>query len=386
MQVDQFDYELPERLIAQSPLQQRDKSRLMVINPVTGEIQHSMFHDITAYLHQGDVLVLNDSRVIPARLYGVKKDTGANVEVLLTHAVSDTEWIALAKPAKRLKVGTVIQFFAKGGVGTGADEGHQTPAISGSVASRMNAQPLDSEAARQQENRLLGEAAVVETMEDGLRRLKFSLSTSMHAFLDEIGTMPLPPYIHEPLSDKDRYQTVYANPSGSVAAPTAGLHFTEELLERIGDAGVEIHRVTLHVGIGTFRPVSVDTVEEHVMHKEWYEVPEQTARAVNQARAEGRRVIAVGTTALRTLESAVDDHGRLKSGAEETGIFIYPGYQFQIVDALITNFHLPKSTLLMLVSALMGRDVTLRAYREAVEAEYRFFSFGDAMFITGRGA
>ncbi len=350
LRVEDFDYELPPELIAQDPLEQRDASRLMVIDPSHQTLLHEFFHDLPAHLVPGDVLVLNDSRVIPARLFGVKEDTGAHVELLLTQAGSAFEWWALAKPAKRLKQGTRIRFHMPG------------------QAEAEQSAPL---------------AVVIEEADEGLRKLRFEQTEDMDAFLQAYGTMPLPPYIHAPIENRDRYQTVYAREAGSVAAPTAGLHFTDELIARIRDLQVDIAHVTLHVGLGTFRPVAVELVEDHVMHTETYHVPVETAALINQAKRDGRRVIAVGTTALRTLESAVQD-GELLAGHGDTGIFIYPGYQFKMVDALITNFHLPKSTLLMLVSAFMGIEMTKRAYAEAVRLRYRFFSFGDAMFITKR--
>jgi len=346
VRIDEFEYNLPEHLIAQTPLSARADSRLMVIDPLTEGIQHTHFSEICSHLRAGDVLVLNDSKVLPARLYGEKQDTGARVELLLLRELEDLRWSAMAKPAKRLHLGTTVVF-------------------------------KDAQA------KTVATAVVTGVGDDGIRELTFQLDGEMGAFLDAVGSMPLPPYIHAPLLDRDRYQTVYAKAGGSVAAPTAGLHFTKALLADVQARGVHVHFVTLHVGIGTFRPVQVDTIENHVMHTEWYEVPEDTADAVNMAKTEGRRVIAVGTTALRTLESAAKN-GVLQHGIDETGIFIYPGYHFQMVDALITNFHLPKSTLLMLVSALMGMTWTQRVYATAVEQEYRFFSFGDAMFITRR--
>lgn len=347
MQVNDFDYDLPEELIAQTPLSDRSDSRLMVVDPVAGSIMHEKFAAIASHLVPGDVLVLNNSRVIPARLYAVKMDSGARIELLLTGEVAPFTWRALARPAKRLRVGTRLSF-------PGDDHCKET-----------------------------GFAEVTAELDEGMRELRFHIDEPMMEFLDRVGVMPLPPYIHAPLADRARYQTVYAEPPGSVAAPTAGLHFTEDLLFQLGKAGVQIHFVTLHVGIGTFRPVSSETVEAHQMHAEWYEVSPQTALAVNRAKAEGRRVIAVGTTAMRTLESA-GEGGEVRAGSDSTDIFIYPGYDFRVVDALITNFHLPKSTLIMLVAAMMGVAFTKEAYRTAVEQRYRFFSFGDAMFITRR--
>jgi S-adenosylmethionine:tRNA ribosyltransferase-isomerase len=367
VRVDDFDYDLPEELIAQTPLEDRSDSRLMIVDPVERTMTHRHFRDIVSYLQKGDVLILNNSKVLPARLYGVKAETGANIELLLTRPVKENEWIALAKPAKRLKEGTRILFFAP-----------DVPYEESSLGMGARAD-LDKPAQRT----VLGEAEVTGVLDEGLRQIRFYIHDSMEQFLDRVGSMPLPPYIHTPLKHRDRYQTVYAEAAGSVAAPTAGLHFTEALLQEIRERGVLTEFVTLHVGLGTFRPVQVENVEEHVMHSEVYEVSEQTAEVVNRAKAEGRRVIAVGTTALRTLESATAN-GRLQSGGGETDIFIYPGYKFRMVDALITNFHLPKSTLLMLVSAYMGTEFTRTVYQEAVRQKYRFFSFGDAMFITRR--
>jgi S-adenosylmethionine:tRNA ribosyltransferase-isomerase len=348
VRVEDFTYELPPELIAQTPLDKRSDSRLMVVDPQTQTLQHSVFSQLPDFLRPGDVLVLNNSKVLPARLYGVKQDTGAHIEVLLTRPVSDREWIAMAKPAKRLQPGTILTFSAREGDGA-----------------------------------TIATAEVLETLDDGQRRIRFDVGTSIEAFLDAAGHMPLPPYIHERLAEQNRYQTVYAKPAGSVAAPTAGLHFTEDLLTAIQAMGVEVHFVTLHVGIGTFKPVQVDRVEDHLMHSESYAIDEKVVAAVNKAKEDRRRVISVGTTALRTLESAARS-GALVAGTGDTDIFIYPGYDFRVVDALITNFHLPKSTLIMLVSALAGSDFVKEAYGQAVAHRYRFFSFGDAMFITGR--
>jgi S-adenosylmethionine:tRNA ribosyltransferase-isomerase len=359
VRVDEFDYELPEELIAQTPLPNRDDSRLMVVDPVTESIVHSHFRHLLDFLQPGDVLVFNNSKVLPARLFGTKADTGGRVELLLTRALSDKEWLSLAKPAKRLKEGTRIEFHVHG--------------------------PNDRHEADAQAAPSIGSAVVTKVLDEGLRVIRFDVEGPMVEFLEKAGTVPLPPYIQVPLQDTSRYQTVYAEAAGSVAAPTAGLHFTKELLSRLQDAGIETHYVTLHVGLGTFRPVQVDTVEAHKMHEEQYEIQPEVAEALNRAKSEGRRIIAVGTTSMRTLESAAVS-GQVKPGRAETDIFIYPGYQFRFVDALITNFHLPKSTLLMLVAAMMGIEFTRRAYREAVQERYRFFSFGDAMFITRRGA
>ncbi|WP_371826355.1 tRNA preQ1(34) S-adenosylmethionine ribosyltransferase-isomerase QueA [Alicyclobacillus fastidiosus] len=345
LRVEDFDYELPERLIAQTPLSSRDESRLLVVDPVEHTLVHKHFRDITSFLREGDVLVLNNSKVIPARLYGEKMDTGGRVEILLLRPSERPQtWVALTRPAKRLRLGTKIR------VGSEADS-------------------------------VLVE--VVGVQGEGLREVRFETDEAVTEIANRFGEMPLPPYIHTTLEDKDRYQTVYAQNVGSVAAPTAGLHFTDELLNKVQAMGVEVHTVTLHVGIGTFRSIQVDEVEEHEMHSEWYEVSEETAAAINRAKLEGRRIISVGTTSLRTLESA-GESGKMVAGARDTDIFIYPGYSFRIVDALITNFHLPKSTLFMLVSAWMGTDYAKEVYATAVREEYRFFSFGDAMFLTRR--
>jgi S-adenosylmethionine:tRNA ribosyltransferase-isomerase len=339
--VQLFDFELPERLIAQHPLKDRTASRLLVLDKRTGEMAHRRFTDLVEYLRPGDVLVLNDSRVLPARLIGEKAGTGAKIEVLLLKSLGGDRWETLVKPGKRVKPGTEVVF------GGG-----------------------------------LLRCVCEEVTETGGRIVRFQYEGIFYEILDQLGTMPLPPYIHEQLEDQERYQTVYARERGSAAAPTAGLHFTEEYLRRIAEKGVEIAYVTLHVGLGTFRPVTADVVEEHVMHAEYYDIPPETAETVNRAKAEGRRVIAVGTTSCRTLETVGGLHdGRLAAGSGWTDIFIYPGYQFRIIDGLLTNFHLPKSTLVMLVSALAGRENVLRAYRTAVAEEYRFFSFGDAMLI-----
>lgn len=339
MDVNEFDYDLPEELIAQDPILDRSSSRLLILDRESGAVEHHIFKDIVNELRAGDCLVINNTRVIPARLYGTKVDTGAMIEILLLKRNEDNVWETLVKPGKKAKPGTVIDF---GGILKGT---------------------------------------VVDVVEDGNRLIRFSYDGIFEEILDQLGEMPLPPYITHRLEDKTRYQTVYARYNGSAAAPTAGLHFTRELLDEIRAKGVNIAEVTLHVGLGTFRPVKVETVEEHHMHSEFYQVDEETAALVNRTKAEGGRVIAVGTTSSRTLESATDENGILKAGSGWTDIFIYPGYRFKIVDALITNFHLPKSTLMMLVSALAGRDHIMAAYSEAVEQRYRFFSFGDAMFI-----
>ena len=340
MDVKDFDYELPEELIAQDPLKKRDDSRLMILNRETGEIRHSIFHEIIHELEPGDCLVVNNTRVIPARLYGVKKDTGAAIEVLLLKRKSDNIWETLVKPGKKCRPGTVIDFG---------------------------------------EGRLTG--TVIDVVEEGNRLIEFSYEGIFEEVLDALGEMPLPPYITHKLEDKNRYQTVYAKYDGSAAAPTAGLHFTDELLQKIREKGIDIAEVTLHVGLGTFRPVKVDKIEEHHMHSEFYMISQEAADKINRAKASGHRVICVGTTSCRTVESAADENGHLAECSGWTEIFIYPGYRFKVLDALITNFHLPQSTLVMLVSALAGREHILNAYKEAVKEKYRFFSFGDAMLI-----
>ncbi|GMK38362.1 S-adenosylmethionine:tRNA ribosyltransferase-isomerase [Paenibacillus sp. CCS19] len=347
MNVDLFDFELPEELIAQTPLVERTSSRLLTLNKQTGEVGHRKFLDIEQMLGEGDLLILNDTRVLPARLMGVKQDTGAKVELLLLKALGDNRWETLAKPAKRMKVGTVLAF-----------------------GSEADGSPLLT-------------AVVEEEGEHGGRIVRFEYEGIFNELLDRLGEMPLPPYIKEKLEDRERYQTVYAKHEGSAAAPTAGLHFTEELLERLKHKGVRIGYITLHVGLGTFRPMSVDTVEEHVMHSEYYELSEETAQQLNETKARGGRIVAVGTTSARTLESVAQrfEGEQVQACSGWTDIFIFPGYSFKLVDALLTNFHLPKSTLVMLVSAIAGREHIMEAYRQAVEQRYRFFSFGDAMFI-----
>lgn len=341
MKIDLFDFDLPEELIAQTPLPNRDASRLMVLDKKTGEIRHETFRNILSYLHEGDCLVLNDTRVMPARLYGEKEDTGANIEVLLLKQLEGDQWETLVKPAKRVKVGTTIIFG---------------------------------------DGRL--KATCIDTLEHGGRVLQFSYRGIFYEVLEQLGEMPLPPYIKEKLADPERYQTVYAREIGSAAAPTAGLHFTEQLLDDIRAKGVHIAFITLHVGLGTFRPVNVENIEEHDMHAEFYQMTEETARLLNEVRRQGGRIIAVGTTSTRTLETIAARHnGTFVAESGWTDIFIYPGYEFKAIDGLVTNFHLPKSTLIMLVSALAGRENILRAYNIAVKERYRFFSFGDAMLI-----
>ncbi len=347
MKVDLFDFELPEHLIAQTPLEQRTKSRLLALHKATGDIQHTQFEHFIDYLKAGDLLVLNNTRVIPARLFGVKRDTGAKAELLLLNNKQGTEWEVLAKPAKRLKKGSIIDF--------GQDEGGS---------------PLLS-------------AEVVDEGEMGNRTVRFSFQGIFNEILDQLGEMPLPPYIKEQLEDKDRYQTVYAQKEGSAAAPTAGLHFTASYLKRLEEKGIRLAYITLHVGLGTFRPVSAEDVEGHDMHAEYYEMSEATVAAIEATKARGGRIIAVGTTSARTLETvAARFEGKpWQACSGWTDIFIYPGYEYLIVDGLLTNFHLPKSTLMMLVSALAGRETIMNAYQQAVEQQYRFFSFGDAMLI-----
>jgi S-adenosylmethionine:tRNA ribosyltransferase-isomerase len=339
MKTSDFDFDLPQELIAQTPLLNRDESRLLVLDKSTGEIEHKKFRNILDYLNSGDVLVINDTKVIPARLMGVKEDTGAVIELLLLKDMGNDVWECLSRPQKRLHVGTIVKF---------SDE------LS---------------------------ASVVELLDDGVTRVKLIYSGILLEILDRLGEMPLPPYIHEKLAEKDRYNTVYAKNIGSAAAPTAGLHFTRELLDELRDKGVIVTNVTLHVGLGTFRPVEVDDINNHHMHSEYYEMSGDTADILNKAKSEGRRIIAVGTTSTRTLESVISKYGKFVECSGNTEIFIYPGYEFKAIDALITNFHLPKSTLVMLVSALAGRENILNAYKIAVNEKYRFFSFGDAMFI-----
>ncbi len=340
LKTSDFYYDLPEELIAQDPLEDRSSSRLLVLDKETGNTEHHIFRDIVGYLNPGDCLVINDTKVIPARLIGAKEETGAKIEVLLLKRGADDVWETLVKPGRKAKPGTRISF------GDGL---------------------------------LVGE--VVDIVDEGNRLIRFEYEGIFEEILDQLGQMPLPPYITHQLKDKDRYNTVYAKNSGSAAAPTAGLHFTPELLEEIREKGVDIARVTLHVGLGTFRPVKVDDVENHHMHSEFYMVSEEAAQKINRTKENGGRVICVGTTSCRTIESAADENGHLKACSGWTEIFIYPGYRFKILDALITNFHLPESTLVMLVSALAGKEHVLSAYEEAVKERYRFFSFGDAMFI-----
>ena len=341
MKVSDFNYELPQELIAQVPIKDRSASRLMVLNRENKTIEDKIFKDILDYLKPGDCLVRNNTKVIPARLYGIKEETGVHIEFLLLKRIEGDIWEVMVHPGRRLKKGTKVTF------GDG-----------------------------------LLKAEILETMEGGNRKVKFEYEGIFNEILDQIGLMPLPPYIKEKLDDKSRYQTVYAKYEGSAAAPTAGLHFTEELLEKIKEKGVEIANVTLHVGIGTFRPVKVENIEEHDMHSEHYYIKHEDAEKINNTKKNGGRIIAVGTTSCRVLESVADEKGFVKETEGDTSIFIYPGYKFKCIDCLITNFHLPESTLIMLVSALAGKDYIMKAYKHAVEEKYRFFSFGDAMFIS----
>ena len=340
MKVEDFNFDLPEELIAQTPLDKRDESRMLVLDKKTGNIEHKKFLNLVDYLDNNDVLVLNDTKVMPARLYGTKEETNALIEVLMLKDHGNNTWECLTKPAKRVKIGTTISF----------GEG-------------------------------LLKAKCIEIKDEGIRIFKLEYEGILYEILDKLGEMPLPPYIHEKLADKDRYQTVYAKNIGSAAAPTAGLHFTKELLEELKNKGVTILYVTLHVGLGTFRPVSVEDVDKHVMHSEFYQMSKEVADSLNKAKKDGKRIISVGTTSTRTLETIMSLYGEFKECSGWTNIFIYPGYKFKAIDSLITNFHLPKSTLVMLVSALAGRENIMNAYNEAIKEKYRFFSFGDSMFI-----
>ncbi|MDD4375829.1 MAG: tRNA preQ1(34) S-adenosylmethionine ribosyltransferase-isomerase QueA [Clostridia bacterium] len=339
MKTSDFNYYLPKELIAQVPLEKRDTSKLMVLDKETGKIEHKVFTDILDYLEKGDTLVLNNTKVIPARIYASRENKEENIEVLLLKDLGKNKWQILAKPGKKLKIGTLLNFSN------------------------------------------IMKAKVIEILEDGQRIIEFNYEGIFIEKLEEIGSMPLPPYITEKLEDKNRYQTVYSKELGSAAAPTAGLHFTDELIEKIKEKGINIVFVTLHVGLGTFRPVKVEDVLKHKMHSEYYEISEETAKAINETKKRGNKIICVGTTSCRTLEAAIDEKGKVKAQKNDTEIFIYPGYKFKVVDKLITNFHLPESTLIMLVSALAGKDNVMNAYEEAVNKKYRFFSFGDAMYI-----
>lgn len=340
MKTSDFYYNLPDELIAQTPIEPRNASRLMILDKTTGQIEHKIFKNLTDYLNKGDCLILNNTRVIPARIFGVKKETGAVVEFLLLKQIENLVWECLCKPGKKAREGAAFTF------GDGQLEGE-----------------------------------VIEVKDDGNRLIQFKCENNIYSVLDEIGQMPLPPYIKAKLEDKERYQTVYSENLGSAAAPTAGLHFTPKMLEEIKAMGVNIGYVTLHVGLGTFRPVKVDDVTKHIMHKEHYIMPEETANLINETHKNGKRVICVGTTSCRTVESVATKNGCICKDEDDTGIFIYPGYKFKCMDALITNFHLPESTLIMLVSALAGYENIMNAYNTAVNEKYRFFSFGDAMFI-----
>lgn len=340
MKTDDFDFYLPEELIAQTPLEKRDSSRLLVLDKKTGDISHKHFTDIIDYMEKGDTLVLNDTKVMPARLYGVKEETSAAIEVLLLKDEGNNIWECLTRPAKRIKEGTIVSFG---------------------------------------EGKL--KAVCIEVLDEGIRKFRLEYKGILYEILDELGEMPLPPYIHEKLKNKDRYQTVYAKNVGSAAAPTAGLHFTEDLLNKIKNKGVNIAYVTLHVGLGTFRPVNVEDVTKHKMHSEYYVMSKEVADLLNKTKGSGHKIVAVGTTSTRTLETITSLYGKFKECSGWTDIFIYPGYEFKGIDYLITNFHLPKSTLVMLVSALAGKDNIMKAYNEAVKEKYRFFSFGDSMLI-----
>lgn len=340
MRTDDFGFELPEELIAQTPIKNRDQSRMLVLDKKTGEIEHKHFNNILDYLNENDVLVLNDTKVMPARLYGQKEETNALIEVLLLKEKTNNTWECLVKPAKRVKIGTVVNF------GDG-----------------------------------ILKAKCIEIKDEGIRVFKLIYDGILYEILDKLGEMPLPPYIHEKLEDKDRYQTVYAKNIGSAAAPTAGLHFTKELLEKVKEKGITVLYITLHVGLGTFRPVNVEDVTKHKMHSEFYMMSKETAEILNKAKKNNQRIISVGTTTTRTLETIMNLYDEFRECSGWTSIFIYPGYEFKAIDSLITNFHLPKSTLLMLVSALAGKDKIMKAYHEAVKEKYRFFSFGDSMFI-----
>ena len=340
MRVEDFDYNLPEELIAQTPLKKRDSSRLLVLDKKTGNIEHKKFTDIIDYLEKGDTLVLNDTKVLPARLIGIKEETNAVIEVLLLKNIENDDWECLVKPARRIKVGTIVSFG---------------------------------------EGKLKAEC--IKEADEGIRHFRLLYDGILMEILDELGTMPLPPYIHEKLEDQSRYQTVYAKEIGSAAAPTAGLHFTKELLKKIEDKGINIAFITLHVGLGTFRPVSVEKVEDHEMHSEYYQMSKEVADLLNKTKKNNKKIISVGTTSTRTLETIITKYNEFRECSGWTNIFIYPGYKFKGIDNLITNFHLPKSTLVMLVSALAGRENILSAYSEAIKEKYRFFSFGDAMYI-----
>lgn len=345
MKLSDFYYDLPEELIAQHPAEKRDESRLLVLDKTTGKIEHRVFKDVIEYLTPNDCLVINETRVIPARIYGTKKDTESKVEILLLKDMGDNKWEVLVKPGKKCRVGSELEFGKK------------------------------------EDGTALLYATVLDVLEDGNRIVELKYTGILNEILDEIGVMPLPPYIHEKLQEKERYQTVYSRVEGSSAAPTAGLHFTKDLLKEIEQMGVRIAKVTLHVGLGTFRPVKEENIEDHKMHSEYYEIGKEACDIINETKAKGGRVFCVGTTSCRTVESAADENGYLKPQSGNTEIFIYPGYKFKVLDNLITNFHLPESTLLMLISALANREMIIGTYKVAVKEKYRFFSFGDAMLI-----
>ena len=397
LKTSDYSYDLPPELIAQDPSAQRDMCRLMCIDRHTGALENRVFHDIIDLIKPGDTLVLNDTKVIPARLLGTKKDTGASVEILLLKRVSGDVWETLVRPGKKLRPGARVVFGDTGEQETAASAPKAAEAASCSAASAPKAAEATSHTAADAQappaqtammtssdcdtQRPLLEAEILEVVEDGNRLVRFYYDGIFEEVLDRLGEMPLPPYITKKLDDPQKYQTVYARYDGSAAAPTAGLHFTKELLQKLRDKGVNLAWVTLHVGLGTFRPVKVDDVTQHHMHEEWYNVPPESADLINRTHAAGKRVICVGTTSCRTIESAASPDGIVHAGADNTSIFIYPGYEFKVMDALITNFHLPESTLLMLVSAFAGRENMLHAYEAAVQEKYRFFSFGDACFI-----
>ncbi len=386
MELEEFDYYLPEELIAQVPIKNRDESRLMVLNRENQTIKDKIFKDIIDYLKPGDCLVRNNTKVIPARLYG-KKDTGANVEFVLLKNIEGNKWEVMCRPGNKIHIGTKIYFDGEKFSGDEPEFENMNNNIiendNNSESKSLNGQAnKNNDDNFKNDDKHLLTANVLDITDDGTRIVEFTYKGIFNEILDQIGLMPLPPYIHESLKDNDRYQTVYAKYNGSAAAPTAGLHFTNELLEEIQKKGVDIANVTLHVGIGTFRPVKEEKIEDHKMHVEHYYVKEEDAEKINKAKREGHRVIAIGTTSCRTLETVADENGLVKACEGDTGIYIYPGYKFKCIDGLITNFHLPKSTLIMLVSAFAGKDYIMKAYKHAVDEKYRFFSFGDAMFIS----
>lgn len=384
MNLHDFYYDLPKELIAQDPLEDRSSSRLLVVDRNTGDLKHDVFRNITGYLRPGDCLVLNDTKVIPARLFGVRQDTGASVEILLLTRKTDTDWECIVKPGKKCRTGHKFYF---GGTAPTAVDHEPADSSIGTTAKAGSPNSTSANDSRSDDINDTGAAPllageIIDVLEDGNRIIRFSFDGIFEEILDQLGQMPLPPYITHQLKDKNRYQTVYAKHDGSAAAPTAGLHFTNELLEKIQEMGIRIARVTLHVGLGTFRPVKEENILDHKMHSEFYIIPEEAAETINRTKEEGGRVICVGTTSTRTLESAAKEDGTICAASGWTDIFIYPGYRFKITDCLITNFHLPESTLVMLVSAFSSREIILHAYEEAIKERYRFFSFGDAMFLT----